>query len=74
MLFGKKIRNPAPACITYISFAARQVQLDFGGRPVWPTIDLLRRVEGASRRAYFGNQDVQDIFAENMEKLIETFG
>jgi glycosyltransferase involved in cell wall biosynthesis len=44
------------------------------GDRFWPTVDLLAGFEGMSLHDYFGSKEVQDIFAENMGKLVETFG
>ncbi len=44
------------------------------GERMWATIDSLARIEGLTPAAYFARRDVQDVVAETLRSMIETFG
>ena len=46
----------------------------FAGDRFWSTIDLLPRLYGTTRRAYFANNEVREVIAENFHSLIKARG
>jgi hypothetical protein len=58
---------------TFLSRAAAFNYILVGDR-LWPTIDMLSHVEGMTPQAYFAQDAVHDVFAENFISLNETFG